>query len=43
MDVMSGPEVNPLGIYTTTVKCISQTGSLMHINRAEFSKLTNQP
>ena len=26
MDVMSTPEQNPLGIYTTTVKCISQHG-----------------
>ena len=41
MDVLSPIEDNPLGIYTTTVRCISQTGSLMYINKAEFQKLSN--
>jgi len=36
VDVMSNEIVNPLGIYTTTVTCSSQQGSLMYINKAEF-------
>lgn len=36
VDVMSSEEDNPLKIYTTTIKCISQTGSLMYINNTEF-------
>ena len=41
MDVMAPLEINPTGIYTTTIKCTSQKGSLMYINRSEFQKLAN--
>ena len=43
MGVMGGNEVKKPSIYVTTVKCVSQTGTLMYISKHEFCKLTHQP
>jgi CRP-like cAMP-binding protein len=42
VDLMTSAAENPKCVYTTTVKCTSQKGSLIYINKDDFLKLQSQ-
>jgi hypothetical protein len=40
-DAINGHEIKKAGVYTTTVKCVSQTGTLLYISKTDFNKLSH--